>query len=125
LPARALDLLARFDAALSADLMVPQALPLLEEAIAEKSLPPEARLRLAASMDLALGLGLIDIDRRALSLRPADASLTDEEVEAAIEERQAAPKDFTASDAIRDRLAAAGVEIMDGDPLRWEWRAQL
>jgi cysteinyl-tRNA synthetase len=127
LPARALDLLARFDAALSADLMVPQALPLLEEAIAEKSLPPEARLRLAASMDLALGLGLIDIDRRALSLRPADASLTDEEVEAAIEERQAArkAKDFAASDAIRDRLAAAGVEIMDGDPLRWEWRAQL
>jgi Ca-activated chloride channel family protein len=29
------------------------------------------------------------------------------------------------TDAIRDRLLASGVDLMDGDPLRWEWRAEL
>ena len=33
-----------------------------------------------------------------------------------------AEKDFAASDAIRDELAAKGVEVMDGDPLGWEWK---
>jgi cysteinyl-tRNA synthetase len=45
-------------------------------------------------------------------------------IEARLEERKAAraAKDFAASDAIRDELAAAGVEVMDGDPLGWDWR---
>ena len=33
-----------------------------------------------------------------------------------------AAKDFAASDAIRDELAAQGVEVMDGDPLGWDWK---
>ena len=33
-----------------------------------------------------------------------------------------AAKDFATSDAIRDELAAEGVEVMDGDPLGWEWK---
>jgi cysteinyl-tRNA synthetase len=33
-----------------------------------------------------------------------------------------AAKDFATSDRIRDELAAAGVEVMDGDPLGWDWR---
>ena len=33
-----------------------------------------------------------------------------------------AEKDFATSDAIRDELAAKGVEVMDGDPLGWEWK---
>jgi cysteinyl-tRNA synthetase len=46
------------------------------------------------------------------------------EVEAAIARRKEAraAKDFAASDAIRDELAAQGVEVMDGDPLGWEWK---
>ena len=31
-------------------------------------------------------------------------------------------KDFARSDALRDDLAARGVEVMDGDPLGWEWK---
>jgi cysteinyl-tRNA synthetase len=31
-------------------------------------------------------------------------------------------KDFATADAIRDELAAQGVEVMDGDPLGWEWK---
>jgi cysteinyl-tRNA synthetase len=127
LPAAAKAILERFDAAVSADLMIPQALPLLEEAVALKALSPEHRLRLVATMDLVLGLGLIAIDRRALSVRPVSATLTDEEVETLLAERQSAraAKDFAASDALRDRLLASGVDLMDGDPLRWEWRADL
>jgi cysteinyl-tRNA synthetase len=115
-----------FDTALSADLMTPQALPVLDAVLAS-ALPAAEKLRLVASFDLALGLGLLTLDRRALSVRPADATLTDEEVEALLDTRQQArqTRDFASADAARDRLKAAGVEIMDGDPLRWEWRAAL
>ena len=122
----ALGFLARFDGALSADLMTPQTLPVLDEML-HAPLPATERLRLAASFDLALGLDLIAIDRRRLSLRPATATLTDVQVEATIETRAAARagRDFAAADAARDTLKSAGVEIMDGDPLRWEWRVDL
>ena len=33
-----------------------------------------------------------------------------------------AEKDFATSDAIRDELTPKGVEVMDGDPLGWEWK---
>ena len=47
-----------------------------------------------------------------------------EEIEDALARRKAAraEKDFATSDAIRDELIAAGVEVMDGDPLGWEWK---
>ncbi|PZU08816.1 MAG: cysteine--tRNA ligase [Sphingomonas sp.] len=127
LGARARAMIGAFDAALSADLMTPQALPLLEEALTAKGMEAEERLRLAASFDLALGLNLLTLDRRALALRPAAASLADEEVESLLDERQAArlEKNYARSDALRERLNDAGVEVMDGDALRWEWRPHL
>lgn len=117
---------ARFDDALAADLMMPQALPVLDAVIAS-SLPTADKLRLIASFDLVLGLGLLDLDRRALSVRPEEASINDADVDALLDERQKAraSRDFAAADAARDQLKAAGVEIMDGDPLRWEWRPLL
>jgi cysteinyl-tRNA synthetase len=116
----------RFDEALAADLMIPQALPVLDSVLAS-SLPASEKLRLVGSFDLALGLGLLDLDRRTLSVRPEDAELADVEVEALLVDRQdaRAAKDFAAADTARDRLKAAGIEIMDGDPLRWEWRPRL
>jgi cysteinyl-tRNA synthetase len=115
-----------FDVALSADLMTPQALPVLDAVLASR-LPTAEKLRLIATFDLALGLGLLTLDRLALSVRPADATLTDAEVEALLDTRQQArqARDFASADVARDRLKAAGVEIMDGDALRWEWRAAL
>jgi len=52
------------------------------------------------------------------------AAITEAEIETAIEDRKAAraEKDFAKSDAIRDELSAKGVEVMDGDPLGWEWK---
>ena len=107
--------------------MTPQALPVLD-AVLGSTLSADEKLRLVASFDLALGLGLLDLDRRALVGAPRRRGRsTDAEVEALLDSRQQAraAKDFAAADAARDRLKAAGVEIMDGDPLRWEWRARL
>ncbi len=106
--------------------MTPQALPVLDAVIAS-SLPAAEKLRLVASFDLALGLGLLDLDRALCRCGRQDAELADAEVETLLDERQQAraAKDFAAADAARDRLKAAGVDIMDGDPLRWEWRPRL
>ena len=67
---------------------------------------------------------LLDLARTDLRLRPKDAIITEAEIEDALERRKAAraEKDFATSDAIRDELAAKGVEVMDGDPLGWEWK---
>lgn len=122
----ALAYVARFDEALAGDLMTPQALPVLD-AVLTSSLPAHEKLHLVATFDLVLGLGLVDLDRRSLSVRPETAALTDADIEDLLDRRQTAraAKDFASADAARDALKAAGVDIMDGDPLRWEWRAQL
>ena len=127
LPADATAFITRFDEAVSADLMIPQVLPLIEEVVAKKAWSPEIRLRLIATFDLVLGLGLLTLSRADLRVRPTDAVIDEAEIEARLADRQAAraAKDFAESDAIRDALAAQGVELMDGDPLRWEWRISL
>src|SRR3546814_17980972 len=78
-------------------------------------------------MDMALGLNLMTITRADLRVRPKDASIIEEEIESELDRRQSAraEKVFATSDAILDALAAKGVEVMDGDPLRWEWAIPL
>ncbi len=127
LPPIATALLERFDEAVSADLMLPRALPLVEETLTTKALTPDQRLRVVASMDMVLGLGLLTLERTALRIRPIDEALTDADVEARLADRRAAraAKDFVLSDAIRDELQAANIEIMDGDALGWDWRLTL
>lgn len=121
------EIVARFDEAIAADLMLPRALPLLEEIVTQKSLSADDRLRLVATMDLVLGLDLMDVERADLRIRPADARIDEGEIAASISQRQEAraAKDFATSDAIRDELKARGVEIMDGDPLGWDWSITL
>ena len=65
----------------------------------------------------------IDLARADLRLRPKGAVIEEAEIEQALARRKAAraEKDFATSDAIRDELAGKGVEVMDGDPLGWEW----
>jgi len=71
-----------------------------------------------------LGLDLLALSRADLRLRPIGATIGEAEIEATLADRKAAraDKDFARSDALRDRLIAAGVEVMDGDPLGWDWR---
>ncbi|MCP1472036.1 cysteinyl-tRNA synthetase [Sphingobium sp. OAS761] len=120
-------LLEQFDAAISDDLMTPRALPLLEEAIAIKKVPADEKLCLIAAFDAALGLNLLTLSRADLRLTPKDAQVTPDEIEADLERRKTAraEKDFSLSDDIRDSLNARGVDVMDGDPLGWDWRLTL
>lgn len=116
-------LVERFDAALADDLNTPVALTVLEEVLALKKVDMGQKLAVAAAMDAVLGLGIASLDRRALRLRPAAGAIAEDEIEAILSARKEAraAKDFARSDALRDDLAAKGVEAMDGDPLGWEW----
>ncbi len=75
-------------------------------------------------MDETLGLGLKHLSRTDLRIRPKGIETTEAEIEAILAQRNEAraAKDFARSDALRDELAAKGVEVMDGDPLGWEWK---
>jgi len=116
--------LARFDAAVSDDLNTPVALTVLEELLALKKVDAREKLVAAAAMDAVLGLKLTTLTRSELRVRPKDAALTEQHVEASIAVRNEARavQNFAMADRLRDELAAKGVEVMDGDPLGWEWK---
>jgi cysteinyl-tRNA synthetase len=116
--------LARFDEAMSDDLNTPVALTVLEEVLALKKVDTSEKLIAASAMDAVLGLKLTSLTRSNLRLRPKGAVIAEGEIEDALARRKAAraEKDFATSDAIRDELAGKGVEVMDGDPLGWEWK---
>ena len=109
---------------MSDDLNTPVALTVLEDLLALKKVEPRETLAAVAAMDAVLGLNLTTLTRSGLRLRPKDLAIAEPEIEDALARRKAAraEKDFATSDAIRDELAAKGVEVMDGDPLGWEWR---
>ena len=97
---------------------------MLEELLSLRKMDPVQMLTTVAAMDAVLGLGLLGLARADLRLRPRDAAITEAEIDDALARRKAArsEKDFATSDAIREELAGKGVEVMDGDPLGWEWR---
>ncbi|MEL6738918.1 MAG: cysteine--tRNA ligase, partial [Pseudomonadota bacterium] len=115
--------LAKFEEAMAEDLNTPIALTALEDALAVKKVDAGIKRAVVEAMDAGLGLGLFELTREALRIRPKSAEITEAEIEDALTRRKAAraEKDFATSDAIRDELAAKGVEVMDGDPLGWEW----
>jgi cysteinyl-tRNA synthetase len=114
----------RLDDAVSDDLNTPRALPVLDELLGDKKIAPADRLVALADFDAVLGLGLTTLARSDLRVRPKAASLTEDDIARHLTERRdaRAAKDFARSDALRDELAAAGVEVMDGDPLGWDWK---
>jgi cysteinyl-tRNA synthetase len=116
--------LEKFETAISDDLNTAIALTALEDALAIKKVDAAIRRAVIEHMDGVLGLGLFDLTRTDLRIRPKDAQMIEAEIEDALLRRKSAraDKDFTTSDAIRDELAAKGVEMMDGDPLGWEWK---
>ena len=84
-------------------------------------------LNVLAKYDSVLGLNLLTLTRADLRIRPKAATITEADIEAALAERREAraARDFARSDAIRDDLIARGVEVMDGDPLGWDWRIEV
>ena len=116
--------LAKFQDAMADDLNTAIALTALEDALATKKVDAGIKRAVVERMDAVLGLGLLGLARTDLRIRPKDAVITEAEIEDALARRKAAraEKDFATSDAIRDELAAKGVEVMDGDGLGWEWK---
>ena len=114
--------LARFDAAISNDLGLPEALVVLEQALADKRLNASQRLFVFGRIDAIMGLG--ELSRADLRIRPKAATITEPEIEVVLTQRKEAraAKDFATSDRLRDELSAQGVEVMDGDPLGWDWK---
>lgn len=115
---------AAFECAISEDLNTAVALTVFEDLLGEKKISSDFRLGLLRKFDAVLGFGLDNLTRADLRIRPKSATTTEAEITAALARRKEAraAKDFAASDAIRDELAAQGVEVMDGDPLGWEWK---
>ncbi len=82
-----------------------------------------------------LGLRLLQLElddfppltRINLRIRPKAAVITEDEIKELMDARKEAraAKDFAKSDAIRDDLIAKGVEVMDGDPLGWDWKLDV
>ncbi len=103
--ARAFD--ARFRDAVADDLDMPRALVVLNELASSSAVPDGEKYALVASWDQVLGL---DVERDARKgWEPS------EEMQELVRQRDAAraAKDFAAADALRDRLQALGLEVMD------------
>nr|WP_315383300.1 cysteine--tRNA ligase [uncultured Sphingomonas sp.] len=119
--------LEKLDAAVSDDLNTPRALPVLDEMLADKRTASADRLAALAEFDKVLGLRLSELTREELRVQPKGATVTPEAIGDLLVERKQARevKDFQRSDRIRDDLVAAGIEVMDGDPLGWDWKPVL
>ena len=97
----------RFTDAVADDLATPRALAIAHEVAADASLTDAQRRALLLDFDRVLGLSLE---------RPAEAEAPLPEGADELLERRAAARaarDFAASDALRDELAALGVEVRD------------
>jgi cysteinyl-tRNA synthetase len=114
----------RFDGAISEDLNTAVALTVFEELLAAKKISSDYRLELLRKFDAVLGFGFDGLTRADLRIRPKAATIGEEQVEQAIAFRKElrAQQNYPALDRQRDELAAAGIEVMDGDPLGWEWK---
>lgn len=121
------ELLARFDAAISEDLNTTVALTCLDEAIAMKKVDAGQKLATIARMDNVLGFGLMTLERADLRVRPISATMREDQIEASLAMRKEAraARNFAMSDRLRDELASKGIEVMDGDPLGWDWRIEV
>jgi cysteinyl-tRNA synthetase len=122
----AADLVA-FDEAVSDDLNTAKALTHFETVLTTKGLDARQRRAALTRLDAVLGLKIRELSRAELRVRPKDATIDEVAIEARLSKRKEAraAKDFTTSDRIRDELAAAGVEVMDGDPLGWDWKLAI
>ncbi len=109
------------------DLNTSNVVAVLDIVISRSDISTVERLASLGHANELLGLNLLTVTRTDLRIRPASATLNETDIEARLAERRAAraAKDFATSDRIRDELAAQGVEVMDGDPLGWDWKLDI
>ncbi|MGB7420012.1 MAG: cysteine--tRNA ligase [Erythrobacter sp.] len=116
--------LVELDRIISTDLNTPEVLVLLETWLKLDWINEAHRWSAIKEADEILGLQLDTLTLENFRIRPDSARIDEYDIKQLLETRRAAraEKDFATSDAIRDELAAKGVEVMDGDPLGWEWK---
>jgi cysteinyl-tRNA synthetase len=109
----------RFVAAIDDDLDMPTAIAVVRETL-RAELPDDERRWLVLDADLVLGL---DLDRAAAGVGEAapDGLGADEQALLTARNEARAARDWARADALRDQLAAAGVEVKDG-PGGTTWR---
>ncbi len=97
----------RFRTAIATDLDMPAAVVVVNDMVRSPDVPDAEKYGLLASWDQVLGL---DLEREATTFWEPNG-----ELRALMDERDKARavKDFEASDQIRDRLTALGLEVMD------------
>lgn len=108
---RAAELRDAFWAAMADDLNSPRAMAAVSSISRDTELSAGERWALLAELDAVLGFSLAD----AVDPAAADDASGDAVIEAKLAERQAAKeaRDWATADAIRDELAAQGIEIVD------------
>src|SRR3546814_19024535 len=79
--------LERFEQAISNDLNTADALVTLDEIVDRKKMHADDKLRLLATVDGVLGLGLLELKRAALRVRPRAAAIAADEIEAILARR--------------------------------------
>ena len=116
----------QFEGAISNDLNTPIALTAFEDLLFARKIDAAKRLTIVRQMDAVLGFDLGSLSRTDLRIRPKAATIAEAEIEVILTRRKEAraAKDFATSDKLRDELIDAGVEVMDGDPLGWDWRLE-
>ncbi len=121
---RVADLVQQFENAISDDLNTPICVTLLEQVLSLKKADEQEVANAAKLMDSVLGLCLYDIERSDLRVQPTSATISQAHIESALAMRKdaRAAQNYAMSDRLRDELAAQGVEVMDGDPLGWDWK---
>ena len=114
------------DELVSRDLDTANLVTMIESNVGSAGFAPD-RLSAVITTDELLGLSLATLTRTDLRIRPITAQITEAEIDAALAARKEAraAKDFATSDRIRDDLIAKGVEVMDGDPLGWDWKLDV
>ena len=120
-------LFAAFDDWVSHDLNTAVPLTILDEVLALKKVDLGEKLATVQAMDAVLGLGLHDLARADLRIRPKEAAIAEAHIDASIAMRKEAraAQNYSMSDRLRDELAAQGVEVMDGDPMGWDWKLEI
>jgi cysteinyl-tRNA synthetase len=107
--------LERFDGAVFDDMNMPRAMAALFECLRDTGVDAPAKLAMALSADGVLGLSLEKAELAAPAEVPAEIlELAEKRAEARRD------RDFAASDALRDEIAAKGWEIMDKPGGEWE-----
>jgi cysteinyl-tRNA synthetase len=121
------EMLKWIEAAVFQDLNTAPLLASLELTIQTKQSSTEEKWAAIEEAERILGLNLLTLTREDLRIRPKAAIITEAEIETALLLRKEAraAKDFAKSDAIRDDLIAKGVEVMDGDPMGWDWKLDI